>query len=113
MSASRLFDKLRKERKLQSDAALARALEVGESDISKARKNGRVNDRMILRVHEYSKWPVVEIREVLGQSAPHQYHDNPARVSEPEPHQKERADGSTGRETAGAGTGGAGPRNEP
>jgi hypothetical protein len=112
MSASTLFDKLREEMGIASDAALARELSVSQCVISQARREQSISDRMILRIHESTIWTAKEIRAELAQSAPHQYHDNPARVSEPEPHQKERTDGSTGRETAAAGTGGAGPRNE-
>lgn len=81
MSASTLFDKLRQEFRIPSDAALARELEVAPPDICKARKTGELSDRMILRVHEYLGVPVVEIRQELGQPTPHQYHDNPAEVS--------------------------------
>jgi plasmid maintenance system antidote protein VapI len=82
MSASTLFDKLRKEFSIPSDAALARELDVTPSDISKARKKGEISDRMILRAHEYLGLPVWEIRQLLDeQTAPHQYHDNPARAS--------------------------------
>jgi plasmid maintenance system antidote protein VapI len=81
MNASTLFDKLRDEFQIPSDAALARELDVASPDISKARKTGGISDRMILRVHEYLGMPVVEIRQLLEQSAPQQYHDNPAQVS--------------------------------
>jgi hypothetical protein len=81
MSASTLFDKLRKEYAIPSDAALARELEVEASDVSRSRKKGGISDRMILRIHEYLGWPVSEIRLELAQTAPHQYHDNPAQVS--------------------------------
>lgn len=81
MSASTLFDKLRTEFVIGSDSALARELEVTASDISKSRKKGEISDRVILRIHEYLGWPVSEIRLELAQSAPQQYHDNPALVS--------------------------------
>jgi plasmid maintenance system antidote protein VapI len=81
MSASTLFDKLRKEFEIPSDSALARELEVTASDISKSRKKGEISDRVILRVHEYLGWPVSEIRQELAQITPHQYHDNSDQVS--------------------------------
>jgi plasmid maintenance system antidote protein VapI len=82
MSSSTLFDKLREEFQIPSDAALARELDLASPDISKARKKGEISDRMILRVHEYLGMPVFEIRQLLeAQTAPQQYHDNPAQVS--------------------------------
>jgi predicted transcriptional regulator len=81
MSASTLFDKLREENQIASDAALARELEISPSEICKYRGGREVSARVILRIHEYLGKPVVDIRELLGQSIPHQYHDNPARVS--------------------------------
>jgi hypothetical protein len=81
MSASTLFDRLRQEFAINSDSALANWLGVGAPDLSKAREKGRVSAGMILRIHERSTWPVSQIRQLLGQSAPQQYHDNPAQVS--------------------------------
>jgi plasmid maintenance system antidote protein VapI len=81
MSASTLFDKLRQEYQIRSDSALARELDVASADISKARKKGEISDRMILRVHEYLGLPVFEIRQLIEQSTPQQYHDNPPHVS--------------------------------
>lgn len=77
MSASTLFEKLRAEKGIPSDAALARELKVSQCVISQARRRGRISDKMILRVLEYSNWRASEIRQLLGQPAPHQYHDNP------------------------------------
>jgi hypothetical protein len=76
MSASTLFDKLREERRIVSDAELARELKVSQCLISQARRRGAISDGMILRVHEYSSWPAAEIRQLLEQPAPLQYHDN-------------------------------------
>jgi hypothetical protein len=87
MSVSTLFDKLRKQESIPSDSALARELEVTASDISKSRKRDVISDRVILRIHEYLGWPVREIRLELEQTAPHQYHDNPAGVSTTEANQ--------------------------
>jgi plasmid maintenance system antidote protein VapI len=87
MSASTLFDKLRQEYQIKSDSALARELDVTSSDISKARKKGEISDRMILRVHEYLGLPVFEIRQLLEQSIPQQYHDKPSQVSTTEARQ--------------------------
>ena len=81
MSASTLFDKLRKERRIPSDAALARELKVSQCVISQARRKGRISDRMILRVLEYSNWRASEIRVLLGQMELQPYGDNPAKVS--------------------------------
>jgi len=72
MSTSTLFDKLREEFQIPSDAALARELEVAPPDVSKSRKTNEISDRMILRVHEYLGWPVSEIRLELAKTAPHQ-----------------------------------------
>ena len=66
MSTSTLFDNLRREKGIASDAALARELEV-----SQARKKDAISDGMILRVHEYLGMPVAEIRQLLAQSASH------------------------------------------
>lgn len=88
MTASTLFDKLRQEFEVPSDAALARELEVESSDISRARKSGVISSRMILRIHEYVGMPVVEIRQLLeAQTTSQQYHDNPAQVSATAAHQ--------------------------
>jgi hypothetical protein len=81
MSASTLFDKLRQEFAINSDSALARELEVTASDICKARRKGVISDRVILAIHEYSNWSTRSIRKEVAQSAPQQYHDNPAQVS--------------------------------
>jgi hypothetical protein len=81
MSASTLFDKLRQEMGVTSDAALARELEVSQCVISQARRENAISDRMILRIHERTIWAAKEIRAELAQPAPHQYHDNPAQVS--------------------------------
>jgi hypothetical protein len=81
MSASTLFDKLRQEMGIASDAALARELRVSQCVISQARREQSISDRMILRIHECSIWTVKEIRAELARPAPHQYHDNPAHVS--------------------------------
>lgn len=80
MSTSTLFDTLRQEKGIASDAALARELEVSQCVISQARKKGEISDGMILRVHEYLGMPVVEIRQLLAQSASHKYHDTAASV---------------------------------
>jgi hypothetical protein len=81
MSASTLFDELRQEYQIPSDAALGRELKISPSDICKYRAGRRVSDRVIVRIHERWQMPTKHIRELLGQTAPHQYHDNPARVS--------------------------------
>jgi hypothetical protein len=81
MSASTLFDKLRQEKGIPSDAALARELKVSQCVLSQARRKGRISDGMILRVVEYSNWRPAEVRVLLGQMDLHQYHDNPAQVS--------------------------------
>ena len=81
MSASTLFDKLRQEKGIVSDAALARELKVSQCVISQARRKGGISDRMILRVLEYSNWRASEIRVLLGQMDLQRYHDNPATVS--------------------------------
>jgi plasmid maintenance system antidote protein VapI len=80
MSASTLFDKLRQEKGIASDAALARELEVSQCVISQARKKGSISDGMILRVHEYLGMPAAEIRQLLTQSNSHKYHDTAAPV---------------------------------
>lgn len=71
MSTSTLFDNLRREKGIASDAALARELEVSQCVISQARKKDAISDGMILRVHEYLGMPVAEIRQLLAQSASH------------------------------------------
>jgi predicted transcriptional regulator len=81
MSASTLFDKLREEMGVASDAALARELKVSQCVISQARREQAISDRMILRIHESTIWTAKEIRAELAKPAPHQYHDNPPQVS--------------------------------
>lgn len=87
MSVSNLFDALREELQIHNDAALSRVLEVEPAAICRGRKDDEISDRMILRIHERTGKPVVDIRALLAQPAPHQYHDNPGRVSATETNQ--------------------------
>lgn len=87
MSVSTMLDTLRKQYDIKSDAALARELEVQSSVISKLRSGSPLGATMILRIHEYFGMPVAEIRALVAESAPQQYHDKPAAVSTTAAHQ--------------------------
>ena len=68
-STHALFDLLKKESELKSDAELARALKVPYPTISKMR-NGKlkVGPDMILRVHLATDMPVRDILDLVKQS---------------------------------------------
>lgn len=81
MSASTLFDKLRQEKGIASDAALARELKVSQCVLSQARRKNAISAGMILRVVEYSNWRPAEVRVLLGQMDLQPHNDQPAQVS--------------------------------
>jgi hypothetical protein len=87
MSGSKLFDTLRDRLGIKSDAALARELEVQPCVISRARADSNLGPTLILSIHEHLGLPVAEIRALAAETAPQQYHDNPAQVSATEAHQ--------------------------
>ena len=60
----KLLDALRERNKINSDAALARELDVSPSVICKLRAGGELGPTVILRIHEYLGMPVAEIREM-------------------------------------------------
>jgi plasmid maintenance system antidote protein VapI len=65
MNVSRLFDAVRQQFGIRSDAALARQLDVEPPAISKARSRRSISDALILRIHECLGMPVKEIRDLL------------------------------------------------
>jgi plasmid maintenance system antidote protein VapI len=69
-NSGKLFDAIIWDRRLKSDAALSRLLDIAPASISKIR-HGRnpVSDTTILRVHETIGMPVKRIRELIGAEA--------------------------------------------
>lgn len=61
---TQLFDALREEHEIKSDAALARRLDLTPPEISKARKSGVLSDRMIVRISERLSVSIAAIREL-------------------------------------------------
>jgi transcriptional regulator with XRE-family HTH domain len=67
MKPHKLFDLLREESNLNSDAELAEALNVTAPVISRIRSGkDRVGARMIILIHEKTDMPIAEIKELLG-----------------------------------------------
>lgn len=64
-NAHPLLDFLLKSRDLKSDRALSVKLGCAPSIISRVRKNSRVSDEMILRIHERLGMPVADIRALV------------------------------------------------
>ena len=67
MRPHKLFDLLKKESNLKSDAELADALNVTAPIISRIRSGkDRVGARMIILIHEQTEMPIKQIKELLG-----------------------------------------------
>jgi transcriptional regulator with XRE-family HTH domain len=67
MKPHKLFDLLRKESNLKSDAELAEALKVTAPIISRIRSGkDRVGARMIILIHEQTEMPIADIKALLG-----------------------------------------------
>lgn len=64
----KLLETLKAENALQSDAALARVLDVHPPVLSKIRGGVAPGASMILAIHERIGMPVVRIRELIGES---------------------------------------------
>jgi transcriptional regulator with XRE-family HTH domain len=67
MRPHKLFDLLKEESQLKSDAELADALNVTAPIISRIRSGkDRVGARMIILIHEKTEMPIAYIKELLG-----------------------------------------------
>jgi plasmid maintenance system antidote protein VapI len=62
----KLLDILRERFKAKSDAALARALEVDPSVISKLRGGGPLGNTMVVRIAERTELSIKEIRQLAA-----------------------------------------------
>jgi len=67
MRPHKLFDLLKEESNLKSDAELADALNVTAPIISRIRSGkDRVGARMIILIHEQTEMPIADIKSLLG-----------------------------------------------
>jgi plasmid maintenance system antidote protein VapI len=87
IDGSKMLDELLLRGNLRNDAALSRYLEIEPSTISKVRTGHRLGATTIVRISERFDLTATEIYELGRYSAPQQYHDNPAPVSESAAHQ--------------------------
>lgn len=60
----KLLDALRDRLQIQNDAALARALGISAPQVCKLRGGATMGPAVILKIHERTKIPVGEIREL-------------------------------------------------
>jgi hypothetical protein len=63
-NVTRLFDTLRDEHDIRSDAALARKLDLAPSDICRARKKQELSNRLLVRISERFSMPISQIRNL-------------------------------------------------
>ena len=65
--AAQLFDAIQLETSLRTDAALAEAIGIEPSNLSRLRHGHRpISDGVLLRIHEITGWPIREIKGALG-----------------------------------------------
>jgi len=65
-----LFDRIIEIYKLKNDAALARALKMSPSNISRYRSRYTpIRAHVILRIHDATGWPIKTIKELCADAA--------------------------------------------